>query len=281
MRRAALSDLACEPNEPAVNAVLRWVGRWGRATRWLESANENGGRGTRADRSPRIADIGCAFGFGSARLASTGAWVVGVEPDWGYVERGARTYPNVAFVQATANRLPFGDGVFNSVTMLDVLEHVGVMGKGSVEAQSLAVGEVARALTVGGRAMITVPASGPAAWFDSLNRYAALAQRANGWLPVDPTEIAPGASHLHFSEGALVSLLGPAGLKVVHTARFGTGVLPELVHLAILLLTRGLVRSETAYRRWRFVYFGLHVLDDFIPVPKIGYSLSVVARRVR
>ena len=277
-----------------MNAVLRWVGRWGRATRWLEGAGAN--------RAWRVADIGCAFGFGTARLASTGAWVVGIEPDRAYVRRAARDHPGIAFVQATATCLPFRDGVVDAVTLLDVLEHVSVPdntsttrrtggGQGcprtesatppAAAAKAMAAREAARVLTVGGHAMITVPASGPAAWLDSLNRYNALARRARGWLPVDATEITPGAAHLHFGDDGLASLLRRAGLEVVRSARFGTGVLPELVHLAILVLTRGVAKSERAYRRWRFVYFALHVLDDAVPVPWIGYSLSVLARSVR
>ena len=266
-------------------AVLRWVGRWGRATRWLEyNSLRNGATGTDAagaDRARRVADIGCAFGFGSARLASTGAWVVGVEPDREYVRRAARDHPTISFAQATATCLPFRDGVVDAVTMLDVLEHVGVPGFAAAEAQAMAAREAARALRVGGHAMITVPASGPAAWLDSLNRYDALARRARGWLPLDATEIAPGAAHVHFVDDGLASLLRRAGMEVVRSARFGTGVLPELVHLAILVVTRGVARSEGAYRRWRLVYFALHVLDDAVPVPWVGYSLSVLAQRVR
>ena len=258
-------------------AALRWVGRWGRAVRWLEPALTSSRPGLPA----RVADIGCAFGFGAARLASTGAWVVGVEPDAEYVRRAAREYPGIAFVRASATCLPFRPGQVDAFTMLDVLEHVGAIGMAPVEAQVLAIKEATGALRPGGIAVVTVPASGPAAALDSLNRYENLRRHMSRWLPLDPTEVAPGSSHVHFSEGDVRLLLGGAGMTIVRASRSGTGVIAELVHLAILIATRGVGRSDSAYRWLRLLYFAVHVLDDAIPLPRFGYSLAVLACRRR
>src|SRR5205085_10379357 len=54
--------------------LLAYVGRWGRARRWL------------APNAQRALDVGCNTGYGSAALAarqSDGRWVGGLERDLG------------------------------------------------------------------------------------------------------------------------------------------------------------------------------------------------------
>lgn len=249
------------------------------AARWLEWATGPAPSSSRPSLPARVADIGCAFGFGAARLAGTCAWVVGVEPDAGYVRRAAREYSGIPFVRATATSLPFRPDAVDAFTMLDVLEHVGATGMGAAEAQVLAIKEAARALRPGGVAVLTVPASGPGVALDSLNQYENLRRHMRAWLPLDQPEVAPGSSHWHFSECDVRSLLGGAGMEVVRASRSGTGVVAEVVHLAVLIASRGFGRSEGAYRWLRLIYFVMHVLDDAIPLPRFGYSLTVLARR--
>jgi SAM-dependent methyltransferase len=206
--------------------------------------------------------------------------VVGVELDPAYVRQGARNHPSISFVQASATRLPLRDRTVDAVTCLDVLEHVDEAQTEGPSAQATAAAEVARVLRISGVAVVSVPASGPWAWADSLNLYAALRRRSPRWLPLDPSEVASGASHRHFSEATLVGILDSAALAVTRSERTGTGVVPEILHLAILVVTRGILRSELWYQRLRGVYFGAHVLDDTIVIPRLGYSLTVLARRV-
>ncbi len=59
--------------------------------------------------------------------------------------------------------------------------------------------------------------------------------------------------------------------------RTGLG-LAEVLHLAVLLLCRGLLRSEGAYRALRYAYFGAYLLEDLLPTGRAGYHLHVRAR---
>src|ERR1700733_2701359 len=64
--------------------LLSYVGRWGRARRWLP-----------AD-ALRVLDVGCSFGYGSAAIAAArpaGRIVVGVERDPEHLARAARDFP--------------------------------------------------------------------------------------------------------------------------------------------------------------------------------------------
>jgi SAM-dependent methyltransferase len=75
--------------------------------------------------------------------------VVGADPHPGYLDAARRLCDGLALVQV-GDRLPFADDVFDSVTMLDVLEHT------RSEQETLA--EVRRVLRPGGLVVLTVPA---------------------------------------------------------------------------------------------------------------------------
>jgi SAM-dependent methyltransferase/UDP-N-acetylglucosamine transferase subunit ALG13 len=75
--------------------------------------------------------------------------VVGADPHPGYLAAARRLYGDLPLVRVE-DRLPFADAVFDSVTMLDVLEHT------TSERTTLA--EVCRVLRPGGLVVLTVPA---------------------------------------------------------------------------------------------------------------------------
>jgi SAM-dependent methyltransferase len=74
------------------------------------------------DRTPRILDIGCAFG----------AFLSEVDPGWKRfgidvsefaIDRAARALPDATFARADITEIPF-PGPFDVITALDVIEHV-------------------------------------------------------------------------------------------------------------------------------------------------------------
>ncbi len=75
--------------------------------------------------------------------------VVGADPHAGYLADARRRYADLPLVRV-GNSLPFADGVFDSVTMLDVLEHTA--------SEQTTLAEVARVLRPGGLLVLTVPA---------------------------------------------------------------------------------------------------------------------------
>jgi SAM-dependent methyltransferase len=101
-----------------------------------------------ASRRWLVLDVGCGTGTMVKHLSRYGQ-VFGVDQDFeaaGYCrERGLDTV-----VQASAGRLPFGDGTFDLVTMLDVLEHIPDEGS--------ALAQAARVIRPGGLFMVAVPA---------------------------------------------------------------------------------------------------------------------------
>ncbi|CAA9291023.1 MAG: hypothetical protein AVDCRST_MAG77-4725 [uncultured Chloroflexi bacterium] len=238
-----------------------WLGRWPRARRWLSRTRLSGGR---------ILDVGCAIGFGTSELArARGAYrAFGVEPHWTYVKQARASYPDLAFIRGSAADLPIAGASINAVALLDVLEHLA--------RPEAAIAEARRVLRPGGALVISVPNQGWLEAFDSLNVYGALRRFWPSLAPLDPSETSGWGAHRHFSVTQVRALLGDE-FKIERIAITGVG-LSEPLHLAILLFSRVLLRSERAYSALRYIYYTAYLLEDALPLPVGGYHLTVLAR---
>jgi len=102
-------------------------------------------------RGKRVLDVGCGEGYGAAELAGVARWVVGLDSDRSALFHAARRYrvPNLSWVQATAECLPFRSASVDVVCCFQVLEHL------VTPTQFLA--EVRRVLAPGGLLILTTP----------------------------------------------------------------------------------------------------------------------------
>src|SRR3989344_8823483 len=91
----------------------------------------------------KVLDIGCGVGNFLSVLRSQGKEVVGVEPSDGMRELAAKINPEIKIVAEAA-------GTFDTVTMLDVLEHIEDDGGQAERVYSM--------LNNGGQFIIVVPA---------------------------------------------------------------------------------------------------------------------------
>lgn len=112
-------------------------------------------RAMRIEPGQRVADIGCGAGDDAARLAQLagpdGA-ATGVDLSQDMVDEAGRRFadvPNLDFVCASAESLPFADATFDAVRADRVLIHVPDTAK--------AMAEMLRILKPGGRLVLTEP----------------------------------------------------------------------------------------------------------------------------
>jgi len=239
--------------------LLSYVGRWGRARRWLPSDVH------------RVLDIGCAFAYGTAALKGFGRserWVVGIERDSEHVRQARHRYPWQPLVRGDATALPFADNTADAVVLLDVLEHM--------EHPKAILVEARRVLRPGGYLVMSVPHRGPLTLLDPLNAYPALQRRWPSWPGLEPADECAGGVHRHFTPNEAQALLGQ-NFTVDRVARSGTGA-SEVLHLFMLILFKGLLRWRGAYLMLRGLHFLVYILDDLIPAGPLGYHLALRAR---
>lgn len=94
----------------------------------------------------RILDIAAGTGTSSAAYVKHGASVVAVDFSPGMIEEGRKRHPKIEFVEADAEKLPFGDDEFDAVTIS--------FGLRNVNRPRVALAEMYRVLKPGGRLVI-------------------------------------------------------------------------------------------------------------------------------
>jgi SAM-dependent methyltransferase len=111
-------------------------------------------------RGARILDIGCGGSIAPAVLAQKGIRATGVDLDAPSVERQRSVFrkrfpeewaaKNLTLSVADARHLPFAENSFDGVLAISTLEHIPGTG------DSEAMGEIARVLSPGGRAFVSL-----------------------------------------------------------------------------------------------------------------------------
>jgi SAM-dependent methyltransferase len=117
------------------------------------------------DRGHALLDVGCNAGqlLAWARDRRPGLRLAGVEVNRAAVQRAHSLVPEAEVHARGAESLPFGDGEFDWVTCIEVLEHV------PVDLRPQAIREIHRVLKPGGVLLLQVPHSGAFAWLDPSN----------------------------------------------------------------------------------------------------------------
>ena len=72
----------------------------------------------------RVLDVGCGLGALSAAAAARGAVVTGVDLAEGMLAEARRRHPDVEFVHADAEALPFADGAFDVALGAFIVNHL-------------------------------------------------------------------------------------------------------------------------------------------------------------
>jgi SAM-dependent methyltransferase len=233
------------------------MARWNRAARALQ-----------IPAGSRVLDLGCAFGFGT-RLLTHRYHAFGHDLSPGYIKRAQRSVPHATFTCGPADTVPYPDGIFDAILLLDVLEHV--------PNERALVDEIARLLRPGGQLILSVPNKGLLAGLDSLNLYRRLLGDSAP-PPTDDPSWCQSPVHQHYSASEIATLLGPRFL--VRDAEYtGVGV-AEMVNLLLLLAFRGFLRPPRTYEVLQYLYFGVYLAEDLLPTGPWGYHLMVSAERI-
>lgn len=108
-----------------------------------------------SDSSPRLLDIGSAWGFNVMTMERLGYRAVGVDLVVDQFEVGTRIAAEndagFAVAGADAARLPFRSGSFDAITMVETLEHIFIADR------EAALGECYRVLRSGGPLVLSTP----------------------------------------------------------------------------------------------------------------------------
>lgn len=112
---------------------------------WMVFRNDRSNRRHSIDHlRGRVLDVGCGNGWVAEMLAAD-CYYIGFD----YPITVTKGYTGKPDVMGTATQLPFREETFDSVALLDVLEHLAI--------PNLALHEISRVLKSGGRLVLQVP----------------------------------------------------------------------------------------------------------------------------
>jgi SAM-dependent methyltransferase len=113
----------------------------------------------------RVLDLGCGRGYWAGKAAEAGAEVVAYDLKPERIDRAAIRYPQVTFVQGSADDTGLEDESFDVVLLLSVLEH-------TAEPERV-IAEISRVIRPGGRLALTTDMFDDERWQPSRERHAA------------------------------------------------------------------------------------------------------------
>ena len=132
-------------------------------------------------RDSRALEVGCGPGHVTAMMAESGATVTGVDLVPAMIEIARRLHPDIAFVEANAEQLPFADDAFDVVLVNFVIHHFA--------RPDVVCTEIRRVLTPGGRFVFAGPIEqyGFGAFIEGLTAHHTMAVLAHGPLYLEAT----------------------------------------------------------------------------------------------
>jgi SAM-dependent methyltransferase len=174
-----------------------------------------------------LLDVGCNVGALLSDVARQceGAKLVGVDINRDALGAASRRHPEISFVHADAWNLPFESETFDTVTCLEVIEHL------EAERRADVFQEMRRVTRPGGRLIVSTPHAGWFSWLDADNvrfrvpsLYRAVVGRGVRDASYDQ-ESRPIVWHEHFRPERLISLARPSW-RPVAVIRGGLFVAP-------------------------------------------------------
>lgn len=234
--------------------------RGGLALRWMP-------------KSGRVLDIGCGAGYHVRHFSRKSSHVAALDVDGTALALARRRVRSrrATFLRYDGERLPFADASFDTVTMLDVLEHV--------TDRAALVAEISRVLRPGGTCILSVPYQGAFHWLSPENLardYPRAFRLLTRWTHVRfwiRQHNESGHRHSHFRTDDIVRLVGE-NFEVARIARRGS-ILYALAYLMLCFPLRVLKNS----RLWTAVCFGCMAADYLIPYGAASYNLALELRR--
>jgi SAM-dependent methyltransferase len=222
----------------------------------------------------RLLEIGCSSGYLTRHFLGRAESMFGLDINPAALASARRRHPHLRVVCGDVERLPFADGSFDVIVMLEVIEHT--------RSDAAAVAEIRRVLTVGGTLILSTPHTGIFAFLDPYNLRRALQRRfpsayaAVGWLVrFESGQFTANVDrHRHYGLDELVALLG--GDFMIRAVYRGGLILFPLVAAAISVAGRlwnspSILRPLLRVLNWDFhCRFG-----------RLSYNVMVLARKTR
>ena len=113
------------------------------------------------EKTTKLLDAGCSYGYSTVYFSEKAQQTYGIDINHEHIEAAKNKYPGINFIQGEMEALPFEDEFFDTIIMMDVLEHTNDRIK--------SLSEICRVLKKGGKFIFSTPHKGTYAFLDPYN----------------------------------------------------------------------------------------------------------------
>ena len=220
----------------------------------------------------RVLEIGCSTGYLTRRFLDRAERMFGFDLNEPALRTAKRRHPRVAHACGNVERLPFKDGTFDTIVMLEVIEHTG--------SDAAAMAEIRRVLKAGGVLVLSTPNAGLFAFLDPYNlrravqrAWPAVYRLAGRLVRFESGQFTDNLDHhRHYRLKELAAFL--EGDFIIHLVHRGGLCLYPLVAAAISVVAR--LWNSPRVLRW---LLRLQQWDFRLPFGPLSYNLMILAEK--
>lgn len=222
----------------------------------------------------RLLEVGCSSGYLTRHYRGKAEQVFGFEINLSALQGARSRHPAIPYVCGDVERLPFADDAFDTVVMLEVIEHTG--------SDLAAIAEIRRVLKPGGTLILSTPHAGLFAFLDPYNlrkgaqrRFPRVYDRAARLARFESGQFTDNLErHRHYRLEELSALFGrDLTIRAVHR---GGLLLYPVAAASISVVAR--LWSNPRMLRW---LYRLLNWDFRLSFGRLSYNVMVLAEKTR
>lgn len=173
-------------------------------------------------KNKKVLDIGCWTGQFEKIAITTTNKISGIDPDKYAIKFSKQKFPNLEFKVGDALNLPYKNKTFNTVTFLEVIEHV------PLNTENKAISEIKRVLKPKGYLILSTPKNHPIS------------------ILLDPAYFL--LKHRHYSLSYLIDLLSIYDFKIKKI--YITGGFWRLLSLNLQTISKIIFKKPFTFPKW-------------------------------
>lgn len=241
------------------------------------------------EKSDRLLDAGCSYGYSTVYFSKKAQDIYGIDANEAHINAAKVKYPSINFTYGFIESLPYPDNYFDSIVMMDVLEHT--------QDKIKSLSEINRVLKIGGKFICSTPHSGTYEFLDPYNfgyfmrtkipfiykpLYKLIRRLKDGKFPELPYNPEHLDKHYHYSESELLEMLNSSTFNKNYEIHkiFKSGLYKEVIAMLLESLFN-IIFSKERTRKLLGNYLKKATKDYWHEYGSRSYNIAIMLEKIQ